>query len=600
MNTESQLSESIGTHRVQGPSSECEESLNLLLANIEDYALIMLDGEGRICSWNVGAERMVGFAAEEIIGRHFGILYTKSDADLGVPSHDLAAATADGRYESDGWFIRRDGSKFLAQSVLTVLRNDDGTTRGYGQILRDFSAREQLEERFRRVVEAAPSAMVMVNAEGRIMMVNLQAELMFGYTRAELLGQPVDLLVPARFRGQHPALRTKFFADPQSRPMGAGRDLYALRKDGSEFAVEIGLNPIVTEEGPMVLSAIVDISSRKSLEERFRLVVESAPNAMVMVNRRGRIEMINVQTERVFGYSRSELLGQPVEILVPERFRSHHPALRNDFFSDPKSRPMGAGRDLYALRKDGSEFAVEIGLNPIETEDGPMVLSAIVDISDRKNKEERIQAALKEKDVLLGEIHHRVKNNLQIVHSLLDLQSSRIEDPRVLEMLGETQNRIQSMALIHQTLYQSRDFSGVDFGHFLDNLAPILSASYGIDPERIALSIDAVDVLLPLSVAIPCGLIVNELVTNSLKHGYPGGRSGEICIKLAKDGDGYVRLCVADDGVGIDESIDFDNTTSLGLKLVTLLSEQVAGDLTIHRAHPTEFVLRFPVSNTSR
>src|SRR5713101_7607633 len=132
--------------------------------------------------------------------------------------------------------------------------------------------------------------------------------------------------------------------------MGAGRDLYGLRKDGSEFPVEIGLNPIETDEGTMVLSAIVDISARKRLEERFRRVVESAPSAMVMINGAGQIEMVNAQAERVFGYAREELLGQPVEMLVPERFRGHHPGLRTAFFAVPQSRPMGAGRDLHGLR----------------------------------------------------------------------------------------------------------------------------------------------------------------------------------------------------------------------------------------------------------
>jgi PAS domain S-box-containing protein len=157
--------------------------------------------------------------------------------------------------------------------------------------------------------------------------------------------------------------------------MGAGRDLYGLKKDGSEFPIEIGLNPIETDEGPMVLSAIVDITSRKRLEERFRQVVESAPNAMVMISASGRIEMVNTQAERVFGYERAELLGQPIEMLVPMRFRDHHPGLRGSFFAGPKPRPMGAGRDLFGLKKDGSEFPIEIGLNPIETDEGPMVLS---------------------------------------------------------------------------------------------------------------------------------------------------------------------------------------------------------------------------------
>ena len=200
------------------------------------------------------------------------------------------------------------------------------------------------EERFRQVVEMAPNAMVMVNQRGAIEMVNAQAERLFGFARGEMLGQPIEMLVPERFRGNHPHLRATFFQQPASRPMGAGRDLYGLKKDGSEFPIEIGLNPIETEEGTMVLSAIVDISSRKRLEERFRQVVESAPNAMVMISQAGKIEMVNAQAERVFGFTRSEMMHQSIEMLVPLRFRGNHPQLRGSFFHHPESRPMGADR----------------------------------------------------------------------------------------------------------------------------------------------------------------------------------------------------------------------------------------------------------------
>ena len=329
-------------------------------------------------------------------------------------------------------------------------------------------------------------------------------------------------------------------------------------------------------------------------EERFRLVVEAAPNAMVMVNSAGLIEMVNAQAERVFGYSRDEMLGRPVEILMPERFRHFHPGLRESYNASPQSRPMGGGRELNARRKDGSEFPVEIGLNPIQTEDGPMVLSAIVDISDRKQKEERIQAALREKDILLGEIHHRVKNNLQLIDSLLDLQLSQVDDASVLGMLRECQNRIRSMVLIHQTLYQSKDFAQVDFASFIDSLIPTLVASYGMDQERIALGMSGVSVYLPLNSAIPCGLIVNELVTNAFKHAFPDMRHGRVTVDLGCDEDGQVRLTVSDDGIGIPEHLDIEQTTTLGLQLVCLLTEQVGGTLVIQRANPTSFLLSFP------
>jgi PAS domain S-box-containing protein len=189
---------------------------------------------------------------------------------------------------------------------------------------------------------------------------------------------------------------------------------------------------------------------------RFRQVVESTPNAIVMVSHSGSIEMVNVQAERLFGYRRDELLGRSIEDLMPRRFQELHPEMRKQFSRSLAARPMGTGRELLAMRKDGTEVAVEIGLSPIATEEGEMVLAAIVDISDRKQKEKRIQRALtekdallREKDLLLAEIHHRVKNNLQVIDSLLALQSARITDQVALDTLRDSQNRIRSMALIH-------------------------------------------------------------------------------------------------------------------------------------------------------
>jgi len=328
----------------------------------------------------------------------------------------------------------------------------------------------------------------------------------------------------------------------------------------------------------------------------YRQIVESAPNAMVMVDRDGVIEMVNAQAERVFGYPRHELLGRPVEMLVPERFRDRHPGMRRSFLAAPQSRSMGAGLDLYALRKDGSEFPVEIGITPIETDQGSMVLSAIVDISDRKRHEERIIQALNEKDALLGEIHHRVKNNMQIVHSLLELQSARTSDPAVIGMLRDSRNRIYSMALIHQTLYHSKDFARVDFSSFLDSLVPNLTTSYGPTRNQVSVSTGEREmVLLPIHIAVPCGLVANELISNALKHAFPRDEPGEVTVGLRKEQDDHVVLSVSDNGVGIPDHLDIEQTETLGLQMVCLLADQLGAEVSVQRANPTRFELRLPL-----
>jgi two-component system, sensor histidine kinase PdtaS len=238
---------------------------------------------------------------------------------------------------------------------------------------------------------------------------------------------------------------------------------------------------------------------------------------------------------------------------------------------------------------------VEIALNPIETDDGTMVLSAIVDISHRKREEERIQAALKEKDILLGEIHHRVNNNLQIVYSLLHLQSARISDRAALDLLCDSQNRVRSMALIHQTHYGSKDFAKVDFGLFIETLLPALIGSYAIDSERIQVHVDVEPVRLPIDAAVPCGLVLNELITNALKHAFQDRDHGEIRIALIREPGNEALLTVSDNGIGLPDHIDTARADTLGLQLVGLLADQIDGAISIHRAAPTSFALRFPI-----
>jgi PAS domain S-box-containing protein len=453
---------------------------------------------------------------------------------------------------------------------------------------------EGLDPKIQAFLEAAPDAIVVVDQEGTIVTVNGLAEEMFGYPRKDLLGHRVEMLVPARFHASHTGVREAYVKNPVTRPMGPGRELAGRRADGSEFPVQISLSPIETAQGVLVTSIIRDVTVQQQAEARFRGLLESAPDGIIVVDEAARIVIVNSEVEKMFGYAREELIGRPIELLVPQRYHQAHVRDRDRYMEAPGTRPMGAGKALTARKKDGTEFPVEISLSPLHTSREKLVTSIVRDVTDRRRAEEQMAAALREKEALLKEIHHRVKNNLQVTSSLLRLQAASIEDPSLRGMFEETQSRIRSIALVHEKLYGSYDLSHIDFVDYVRSLSELLSRSLNAGTDRVSLVVRGRDVFLSIDTAVPCGLIVNELVSNAFKHAFPDGRAGRIEVELRAEEETR-SISIADDGAGLPSDFDPESLPTLGLQLVRALVQQISGSLEIERRSPgSAFVLTFP------
>lgn len=326
-------------------------------------------------------------------------------------------------------------------------------------------------------------------------------------------------------------------------------------------------------------------------EEKFRNLFNNANDAIFLHKLTddgvsGNFVEINTIASQILGYTHEELLEMsPKDIEDLESFTgSHH---MRDLAKKDKIT-----FETALISKDGVKIPVEISAHIFTLNQDKLSLSIARDITERKKMEEKLQISLEEKEMLLREIHHRVKNNLMIISSLLNLQSRYIKDKEVLDVFKDSQNRARSMALIHDRLYQSSHLKSIDIGDYIRTLASALFRTYATDSERINLNFNVEDVMIDINTMIPVGLIVNELLSNCLKHAFPNDRSGQIDIGFHYKHPKY-RLTVTDNGVGFPENIDYKNTKSLGLRLVNILTDQIDGDIELKRDEGTQFSIEF-------
>jgi PAS domain S-box-containing protein len=477
-------------------------------------------------------------------------------------------------------------------------------------------ALRESEEKYRLLYENSMDALLFTSPDGSVQAANPAACAMFQRTEEEIIKSGragvIDPTDPRLSAALEEWDRTGRFKG----------ELTFLRKDGTRFAGEISSSIFTDRTGQTRSSMIIrDIAERKKAEEairesevRFRSLFNGAAEGILVADIGTKVFLYaNPAICSMLGYSEQEMNTRGLEDIHPKEDLDY---VMGEFMAQGRGEKILA-ENIPVLRKDKTVFYADIKTTRMLIDGRMCNVGFFSDITERKNVQERLQKfneelekqvaerteqlnkSLHEKELLLKEIHHRVKNNLQIVASLFNLQSRQISDPETLAMIRESQNRVRAMALVHERLYRSADISSIDLSDYVRFLGTSLFRFYGITPATVRFEINISDIQVDINSAIPLGLIINEILSNSLKHAFPAGRKGMITVTGKKD-DGTTCIIVQDDGVGIPESLDWKNTESLGLRLVYNLTEQLRGTIELERAAGTRFTITIPAETEKR
>jgi protein-histidine pros-kinase len=590
-------------------------------------AVVALEPEGRVLWWNKTAEKLFGWTAAEAVGRLVFELIVPADG-MQQEMQRLREATQSGQVVYEDIRRRSDGLLMHASICTRAVLAADGRVEYLLTSANDVTAlkvsrnAKLLRSRFGDLIESTPDAIVVVDSSARIVLVNSHTERLFGYTREQLIGHAVEVLLPDRHRAGRLATRSLTLAQAGPPATPYGTELHGLTKHGAEFPMEITSCSLHTEEGPMVMTSVRDITDRKKAEQKFRDLLESAPDAMVIVDSRGRIVLVNSQAEALFGYRRDELLGQSVEVLIPERARTRHTAFRSDYFERPKLRAMGAGLELHGRRKNGSEFPVEVSLSPLSTEEGQLVSSAIRDVTERRRFEQRLRDANRMKSEFLANMSHELRTPLNGIigfsEFLYDEKPGRL-NAKQKEYLHDI---LSSGRHLLQLINDILDLSKVEAGRMelyperFDLPALIEETCATISPLAVEKEIrirtsgaDGMQVELDRQ---KLKQVLLNLLSNAVKFTPAGGR---IEVRHALEPGGGLRIEVADSGIGIRPEdlgklfVEFQQIdggagrryggTGLGLALVKRIVELQGGavEVTSEPGRGSCFAVRLPVAS---
>lgn len=457
------------------------------------------------------------------------------------------------------------------------------------------------ELKFKTIILDNTDSIIVHDINGNFVYVNETACNFLGYTEDELIKINLyDLNVPESSRLIKP--RIKEIMEKDELVFQSAH----LKKDKSVVNVEINAKLVEFKEEKLIFCVARDITelkkteknltsltSIKEREERLSLVTNNMLDLIYQVNSKGIFEYVSPSVKELLGYEAEDITGmrdfELINIIHPDDFE----ILIDTLQSAIKTLEPKRVQHRYK-HADGHYIWVETIGNPLSDDKGEFSGAVYItrDITELKNVENQLKSSLEEKEVLLREIHHRVKNNMQIISSLLNLQSRHLTDKRTVNILKESRNRVKSMAMVHEELYRSNDLSKIDFAEYIQRLLLGLFSSYGVDYDHISPEVNVENILLDIGTAVPCGLIISELVSNSLKHAFLNKNNGKISIKFDLNRSKHV-LIVADNGTGFPEDIDFKNTKTLGLQLVNTLVKQLHGSIAISRENGTSFKIIF-------
>ncbi len=417
---------------------------------------------------------------------------------------------------------------------------------------------------FQLIIEAAPIALILTNNRGKIVYVNDFAINMFGYQKNELEGEGLEFLLKDVHPTHFQKYRDNYFSHPDSNKPEQEKEFTAQTKSGKEFHVEVLLTPVNTGENNLFLTSFTSISERVKAIEQLKLIVESALNSMILTDSAGKIVMVNKHTEVLFGYDRNELIGKKIEVLVPQRLKKHHPHHRENFYAHPRARPMGAGRDLFAVKKDGTEIPVEIGLNPVEKDGVQYVLASVIDITERKKNEEAIQQyarQIEEKNKELEEFAHVASHDLReplnsiksLIEILVQRKSEQLDEEgiKMLNFIDKSTSRMNELItglLDYAQLGSSKELVLTDLNELLHTV--LLDLNSSIKATGANINQEKLPVLKVY--AMEFRLLLQNLISNALKYRQPG-IPPEISISSKRVKMGW-EFSVADNGIGIPEA----------------------------------------------